>query len=44
TIIQENQIKLKKPAINCLNAVYKIMIKEMNETIENIFSRFSDLV
>ncbi|CAG8757780.1 21666_t:CDS:2, partial [Racocetra persica] len=44
SIIQENQVKWKKPAINCLNAVYEIMIKEVNETIENTFSRFPGLV
>ncbi|CAG8700870.1 18172_t:CDS:2 [Dentiscutata erythropus] len=44
TMIQEIQVKWKKPAINCLNAVYEIMIKSVNEVVENIFSRFPGLV
>ncbi|CAG8463440.1 14419_t:CDS:2 [Racocetra fulgida] len=44
TVIQAHQNQWKKPAINCLNAVYEIMIKVVNETIENIFSRFPGLV
>ncbi|CAG8835344.1 34082_t:CDS:2, partial [Racocetra persica] len=44
TVIQAHQSQWKKPAINCLNAVYEIMIKVVNETIENIFSRFPGLV
>ncbi|CAG8486125.1 18067_t:CDS:2 [Cetraspora pellucida] len=44
TIIQGHQKQWQKPAINCLNAVYEIMIKVVNETIESTFSRFPGLV
>ncbi|KAF0420290.1 P-loop containing nucleoside triphosphate hydrolase protein [Gigaspora margarita] len=44
TMIQENQVKWEKPAMNCLNAVYEIMIKSVCETIETTFSRFPGLV
>ncbi|RIB19650.1 P-loop containing nucleoside triphosphate hydrolase protein [Gigaspora rosea] len=44
TIIKEIQIKWKKPAINCLNVIYEIMIKSVNEDIGNTFSRFPGLV
>ncbi|CAG8728311.1 14460_t:CDS:2 [Dentiscutata erythropus] len=44
TMIQEIQVKWEKPVINCLNAVYEIMIKSVNEVMENIFSRFPGLV
>ncbi|CAG8657475.1 26390_t:CDS:2 [Dentiscutata erythropus] len=43
-IIQENQAKWKKPAVNCLNAVYEVMLKLVNSSVEKTFSRFPGLI
>ncbi|CAG8608537.1 1046_t:CDS:2, partial [Scutellospora calospora] len=43
-IIQENQIKWKEPAINCLDGIYKIMKDLVCKAVKDIFSRFPNLV
>ncbi|CAG8741669.1 16996_t:CDS:2, partial [Dentiscutata erythropus] len=44
SLIKETNINWKTPAINCLNAIHLIVLKLVNESIDNTFSRFPNLI